>query len=66
MSKHKTAIVRRCDICGVINAIDLDASPKAANELKLPDHTVMALEEIVKHQAGRSLSVVFKPRFTEG
>lgn len=39
------ALVRRCDVCGIINAIDLDATPARWKELQLPEHTVMKVTE---------------------
>jgi len=38
-------LVRRCDVCGIINACDLDATPARWKELQLPDHTVMEVTE---------------------
>jgi len=40
-----SALVRRCDVCGIINACDLDATPARWKELQLPDHTVMKVTE---------------------
>ena len=40
-----SALVRRCDVCGIINACDLDATPARWKELQLPDHTVMRVTE---------------------
>lgn len=40
-----SALVRRCDICGIVNAIDLDATPSRWKELQLPDHTVTKVTE---------------------
>ena len=40
-----SALVRRCDVCGIINAIDLDATPARWKDLQLPDHTVTKVTE---------------------
>jgi len=40
-----SALVRRCDVCGIINACDIDATPARWKELQLPDHTVMRVTE---------------------
>ena len=42
---HSSALVRRCDICGIINACDLDATPEGWKDLLLPDHTVLQVTE---------------------
>jgi len=41
----RSALVRRCDLCGIINACDLDATPAGWKQLQLPDHTVMKVTE---------------------
>jgi len=45
LSAKLTALVRRCDICGIVNACDLDASPERWNELQKQDHTVFRMTE---------------------
>jgi len=40
-----TAAVRRCDICGTINACDLDATPRRIKDMQMPDHTVTQCTE---------------------
>lgn len=40
-----SAIVRRCDVCGKINAIDLDWSEEHERDLQLPDHSVLRVHE---------------------
>lgn len=40
-----SALIRRCDICGTINAVDLDATPERWKDLQLPDHTVLHVTE---------------------
>ena len=42
---NQSALVRRCDVCGMINACDLEATPARWMELQLPDHTVTKVTE---------------------
>lgn len=35
-----TAIIRRCDTCGKVNAIDLEPTPERWAEMQLKGHTV--------------------------
>ena len=38
-----SALIRVCDVCGKVNAIDLDASPEAERDMQELDHTVKRL-----------------------
>ena len=39
-----SALVRRCDVCGTINAIDLAPNtPGDWRDMQLPDHTVLTV-----------------------
>lgn len=40
-----SALIRRCDLCGNVNAIDLDWSEQHEREMQLEDHTVMRVTE---------------------
>lgn len=40
-----SAIVRRCDTCGIINAIDLVWSEEHERDLQLSDHVVLRVHE---------------------
>jgi hypothetical protein len=42
---EKSALVRRCNICGVINAVDLDATSERWAEMQREDHTVWHVDE---------------------
>ena len=35
-----SALIRVCDVCGKVNAIDLDASPEVERDMQELDHTV--------------------------
>lgn len=35
-----SALIRVCDVCGKVNAIDLGASPEAERDMQEIDHTV--------------------------
>jgi hypothetical protein len=35
-----SALIRVCDVCGKVNAIDLDSSPEAERDMQEIDHTV--------------------------
>jgi hypothetical protein len=37
---EKYSLIRTCDICGIVNAVDLDGTPERWKELQKPDHTV--------------------------
>lgn len=37
--------MRLCEVCGKVNAIDLDGTPEHEAELALSDHVVMRLSE---------------------
>jgi hypothetical protein len=40
-----SALVRRCNTCCVINAVDLDATPETWAEMQREDHTVWHVDE---------------------
>lgn len=40
-----SALVRRCNVCNVINAVDLDATPERWAEMQRKDHTVWHVDE---------------------
>lgn len=40
-----SALVRRCNVCNVINAVDLDATPERWAEMQRKDHTVWNVDE---------------------
>ena len=48
------ALVRRCNVCGKVNAVDLDASPEAERDMHEPDHSVERLtrEEAIEAWKG--------------
>lgn len=41
----RTALVRKCDTCGNVNAVDLDGTPEHWKELQLAGHTVLRVTE---------------------
>ena len=43
-----SALIRVCDVCGKVNAIDLDASPEAERDMQELDHTV---KRVTKEEA---------------
>jgi hypothetical protein len=56
-SSLHSALIRVCDVCGKVNAIDLDASLESERDMQELDHTVKRLtrEEAMKawKDAGR-------------
>ena len=48
------ALVRRCNVCGNVNAVDLDASPEAELDMHELDHSVERLtrEETIEARKG--------------
>jgi hypothetical protein len=40
-----SALVRRCNVCNSINAVELDATPERWAEMQRKDHTVWHVDE---------------------
>lgn len=47
------ALIRRCDVCGNINAIDLDGSIVNEAEMRMADHTVTRVSEVEAMEASK-------------
>jgi len=59
------ALVRRCDVCGIINACDFDVTPAHCKELQLPDHTVMKVTEAQAMELWKAAGRCDHKKYTE-
>lgn len=48
---HHYALVRRCDVCGKVNAIDLDGSTENEQAMQEVDHTVTRMSRAEAQEA---------------